>query len=64
MTTPRGRFSCIRPMNVKVAMIADDVKHANGIGVPSKYLDLPLASFGSIATVTLNRASRVSPQRT
>jgi hypothetical protein len=35
-----------------------------GIGVPSKYLDFPDLSFGSNATVTLNRASRVRPQRT
>ena len=35
-----------------------------GIGVPSKYLLLPLASLGSTETVTLNRASRVRPQRT
>ena len=35
-----------------------------GMGVPSKYLDLPVLSLGSTATVTLNRASRVRPQRT
>jgi hypothetical protein len=35
-----------------------------GIGVPSKYLDLPLLSLGRTATVTLNRARRVRPQRT
>jgi hypothetical protein len=35
-----------------------------GIGVPSKYFDLPVASLGSIATVTLKRARRVRPQRT
>lgn len=35
-----------------------------GIGVPSKYCDFPVASFGSIATVTLKRARRVRPHRT
>ena len=35
-----------------------------GIGVPSKYFDFPLLSLGSTATVTLNRARRVRPQRT
>lgn len=49
---------------MNVAMIADEVKHANGMGVPSKYFDLPVASLGSIATVTLKRASLVKPQRT
>ena len=35
-----------------------------GMGVPSKYFDFPVSSFGSTATVTLNRANLVSPQRT
>ena len=35
-----------------------------GMGVPSKYLDLPVASLGRELTVTLKRARRVSPQRT
>lgn len=35
-----------------------------GIGVPSKYFDLPVASLGRCDAVTLNRASRVRPQRT
>lgn len=35
-----------------------------GIGVPSKYFDFPLLSFGRTATVTLKRARRVRPQRT
>jgi hypothetical protein len=35
-----------------------------GIGVPSKYFDLPVASLGTMATVTLKRARRVRPQRT
>ena len=35
-----------------------------GMGVPSKYFDLPVASLGSEETVTLKRARRVRPQRT
>lgn len=35
-----------------------------GIGVPSKYLLLPEPSLGMLATVTLNRARRVSPHST
>ncbi len=35
-----------------------------GMGKPSKYLDLPVASLGREETVTLKRARRVRPQRT
>lgn len=35
-----------------------------GMGVPSKYFDFPVASFGRAWTVTLKRARRVKPQRT
>ena len=35
-----------------------------GMGVPSKYLDLPDLSLGRTATVTLKRANRVKPHRT
>lgn len=35
-----------------------------GIGNPSKYRDLPVASLGKVATVTLKRAKRVRPHRT
>lgn len=35
-----------------------------GIGVPSKYCDFPVASLGTMATVTLKRARRVRPQST
>jgi len=42
-------------------MIAEPVKQANGIGVPSKYFDFPVLSLGSMATVTLKRASLVKP---
>jgi hypothetical protein len=34
-----------------------------GIGVPSKKVDLPVASLGRCETVTLKRARRVKPQR-
>ena len=44
--------------------MAATMHRLDGIGVPSKYLDLPVASFGNAATVTLKRASRVKPQRT
>lgn len=62
--SPNGILSCVHPPLKKIASIVSVVKHAKGIGVPSKYFDFPDASFGSIATVTLKRASRVNPQRT
>lgn len=61
---PMGIESWIHPREVQVAMMAELVKQANGIGVPSKYCDLPVLSFGSIATVTLNLASLVKPHST
>ena len=64
MATPSGMLSCIMSKYVHVAMIADEVRQANGMGVPSKYCDFPVLSLGSIATVTLKRARRVRPQRT
>lgn len=51
------------PVHTHHAMAAT-MHRLDGMGVPSKYLDLPVASFGSAATVTLKRASRVRPQRT
>lgn len=36
----------------------------DGIGSPSKYLDLPLASLGRLAIVALNRASLAKPAHT
>jgi hypothetical protein len=60
---PRGKFSRVQPCDNQYAIraaIDSDV----GIGVPSKYLLLPVASFGTFATVMLKRARRVSPQRT
>lgn len=44
--------------------IAATIPKLVGIGVPSKYLDFPVASLGTLATVTLKRAKRVRPQRT
>ena len=35
-----------------------------GIGVPSKYFTLPVVASVSAAAVTLNRASRLTPQTT
>ena len=35
-----------------------------GIGSPSKYLALPLASLGTLPVVTLKRARRARPERT
>ena len=46
-----GHFSLIRAREV-------------GMGVPSKYCALPVASLGITAAVTLKRASLVRPQRT
>lgn len=44
--------------------MSDTIDSVVGIGVPSKYLDLPVASLGSDCTVTLKRAKRERPQRT
>lgn len=62
--TPRGIWSCMRPIAKKTAIMVETDKQAKGMGVPSKYLDLPDLSLGSMATVTLNLANRVKPQRT
>ena len=35
-----------------------------GIGSPSKYFDLPPASFGRFATVALNLANLAKPEQT
>ena len=51
------------PRDVAMAMPNTKLNDV-GIGNPSKYLLLPVASFGTAATVTLNRARRVSPHRT
>lgn len=61
--TPRGRFSKTQPLLTQYA-IMESSNRVVGIGVPSKYLDFPVASFGRAATVTLKRARRVRPQRT
>ena len=56
-------LSCVQPLFAQNAMTQArpiDV----GMGVPSKYFDLPVASLGSMATVTFKRARRVRPQRT
>ena len=60
---PRGRLSSTQPCETKYAK-APTMLNVVGIGVPSKYFDLPVASLGRCETVTLKRASRVRPQRT
>lgn len=60
--TPPGTESWSRPVHAHQLMSETSAKVV-GIGVPSKYCALPLASLGIVAAVTLNRARRVSPQR-
>lgn len=62
-TVPSGRASRSHPFEAQYA-INDTMESVVGIGVPSKYLDLPVASLGSDCTVTLKRARRERPQRT
>jgi len=60
---PNGKLSSVQPLLTQYAInaaIDSDV----GMGVPSKYLLLPVASLGTLATVILKRARRVRPQRT
>ena len=51
------------PCDVAIA-IPNTSPNDVGIGKPSKYLLLPVASLGTAATVTLKRARRVRPLRT
>lgn len=60
---PHGRSSSTQPWETQYA-ISETIESVVGIGVPSKYFDLPLLSLGRTATVTLNRANRVNPHRT
>jgi hypothetical protein len=60
---PIGRLSSIQPLLTQYAINAA-IEREVGIGVPSKYLLLPVASLGTLATVMLKRARRVRPQRT
>lgn len=62
-TTPKGTSSSIQPLLTQYAMSAA-IDSDVGIGVPSKYFDFPVPSFGNVATVTLNRASLNRPQIT
>lgn len=62
-TVPKGSCSRIHPLFVQYA-ISNTIDSVVGIGVPSKYLLLPLVSLGSDCTVTLKRARRESPQST
>ena len=61
--TPPGTFSRTILLNRQNAIMPTMVKLV-GAGKPSKYFDFPVASFGKEETVTLNRARRVSAQRT
>ena len=61
-TTP-SRPPSTMPCDVAIAMPNTMPKEV-GIGNPSKYLLLPVESFGTAATVTLKRARRVRPLRT
>jgi hypothetical protein len=60
---PSGICSSVQPLYTQYAIICTLIRDM-GIGVPSKYWDLPVASLGTMATVTLKRARRVRPQRT
>ena len=60
---PSGKLSKIQPCLTQYA-IRVAIDNEVGMGVPSKYWLFPEASFGTLATVILNRASRVRPQRT
>lgn len=62
-TVPRGTLSKIQPLETQYDINAA-MEREVGIGVPSKYLLFPVASFGTLATVMLKRARRVRPQRT
>ena len=61
--TPPGMASWIHPCDTQYAISASRPSVV-GIGVPSKYAALPVASLGMSLAVTLKRASLVSPQRT
>lgn len=60
---PNGMFSWVQLCETQYA-ISEEITRVVGMGVPSKNFDFPLLSFGKTATVTLNRARRVRPQRT
>lgn len=62
--TPNGTSSSpsIQPFLVQKASMATRARLV-GVGRPSKYFDLPVASFGTIATVALKRARRARPQQ-
>ena len=61
--TPRGMLCSTHPCETQYAISAA-IDSVVGIGVPSKYCDFPVLSLGKAATVTLNLARRVRPQRT
>ena len=59
---PSGMLSRTQPCETQYAIVKTSAREV-GIGVPSKYFDLPVASLGRTDTVTLKRARRVRPQR-
>jgi hypothetical protein len=61
--TPPGRTSWIHPRDTHHAIRASS-PNVVGMGVPSKYLALPVTSLGIAVTVTLKRAKRVKPHST
>ena len=63
LTSPPGTpaLPSIQPCFVHTDNNATNIKDV-GIGRPSKYRALPAESFGTRATVALNRASRARPQ--
>lgn len=62
-TTPNG-ISCRIQRWLTQYAITPTIVNDMGIGVPSKYFDLPVLSLGRAETVTLKRASRRSPHIT
>ena len=62
-SVPSGIRSRMEPWLTQYAIRAA-IDNDVGAGVPSKYCDFPVLSFGSVATVTLNRASLRSAQMT
>src|SRR5690606_10147858 len=62
-TIPNGKSSRYLPF-IKEIHIKNTKDSVVGIGVPSKYFDFPVSSFGRLATVTLKRARRLRPQKT
>lgn len=63
ITVPNGISACVQPRETQNAMRPAMPKLV-GIGRPSKYFALPLASLGTFPVVTLKRANLARPART